>query len=152
MRTARTLAGAPLLVLLLAGTADARTIKGNGRANRLIGTSSADTILGRAGNDWADQAGRWHAIAQKQHKTAWVMEAQAEPWEASATSFADPRSFHPSDMIDVFNGLKEEGFTTILLWGAEYWLWRADNGDSSWLDAVQGLLHQNLAAPSLLGA
>ena len=96
--------------------------------------------VGRAGNDWADQAGRWHAIAQKQHKTAWVMEAQAEPWEASATSFADPRSFHPSDMIDVFNGLKEEGFTTILLWGAEYWLWRAADGDPAWLDTATAIL------------
>ena len=32
------------------------------------------------------------------------------------------------------------GFTTILLWGCEYWLWRAGTGDSRWLDAVNGLL------------
>jgi hypothetical protein len=104
----------------------------------LLGQNS----VGRAGNDWADQAGRWHAIAQKQHKRTWVMEAQAEPWESSTTNLADPRSFGTSDMLEVFNGLKEEGFTTILLWGAEYWLWRAADGDPTWLDTANSLLHQ----------
>jgi hypothetical protein len=96
--------------------------------------------VGRAGNDWADQAGRWHAIAEKQGKHAWVMEAQAEPWEASSDTAADPRSFRPSDMAGVFGSLKEEGFTTIMLWGSEYWLWRASLGDDSWLSAAAAIL------------
>jgi hypothetical protein len=97
--------------------------------------------VGKAGNDWADQAGRWHAIAEKQGKRAWVTEAQAEPWESSSDSYADPRSFHPADIAGVFNGLKEEGFTTIMLWGSEYWLWRASLGDESWLDAAGAIVH-----------
>jgi hypothetical protein len=97
--------------------------------------------VGRAGNDWADQAGRWHAISEKQQKHAWVTEAQAEPWESSSDSYGDPRSFHPSDMAGVFNGLKEEGFTTIMLWGSEYWLWRASLGDESWIDAAGAIVH-----------
>jgi hypothetical protein len=96
--------------------------------------------LSKSGSDWAYQAGRWHAIAQKQHKTAWVMEAQAEPWEGSTANLADPHSFYPTDMVEVFNGLKEEGFTTILLWGAEYWLWRASEGDPTWLDTATSIL------------
>jgi hypothetical protein len=97
--------------------------------------------VGKAGNDWADQAGRWRAIATKQHKQAWVMEAQAEPWESSTANLADPHSFYPTDMVATFNGLKEEGFTTILLWGSEYWLWRASEGDPTWLDTATSILH-----------
>jgi hypothetical protein len=70
-----------------------------------------------------------------------VTEAQAEPWESSSDSYADPRSFHPADIAGVFNGLKEEGFTTIMLWGSEYWLWRASLGDESWLDAAGAIVH-----------
>ena len=105
--------------------------------------------VGKAGNDWADQAGRWHAVAEKQGKHAWVMEAQAEPWESASANYADPKSFTSLDMRVTFNGLKEEGFTTILLWGAEYWLWRAADGDPAWLDEAQTILRAETRAPGM---
>jgi len=108
--------------------------------------------VSHAGSDWAAKAGHWRGVSAKQGKQAWITESQAEPWEASISSYGDPKSTVAEDIITRFKEIRHQGFSTILLWGAEYWLWRADNGDSSWLDAVQGLLHQNLAAPSLLGA
>jgi hypothetical protein len=40
----------------------------------------------------------------------------------------------------MYRQLAGAGFETILLWGAEYWLWRADAGDSRWLDAARRVL------------
>jgi len=36
-----------------------------------------------------------------------------------------------------------------LLWGSEYWLWRADHGDSRWVDTVKSVLAQEAAAPAI---
>jgi hypothetical protein len=43
-------------------------------------------------------------------------------------------------MAGVFGALKEEDFTTIMLWGSEYWLWRASLGDGSWLEAAGAIV------------
>jgi hypothetical protein len=108
--------------------------------------------VSHAGSDWASKAGHWRKVAAKQNKRAWITEAQAEPWEASMTTYGDPKSTVAEDIGARFHAIRAQGFGTILLWGAEYWLWRADNGDSSWLDAVHALLRDNTAAPSLLAA
>ena len=107
--------------------------------------------VSHAGSDWAAKAGHWRGVSAKQGKAAWITESQAEPWEASITTYGDPKSTVAEDITSRFKQIRAQGFGTILLWGAEYWLWRADNGDPSWLEAVQGLLHENAAAPSLLG-
>lgn len=106
--------------------------------------------VSHAGSDWASKAGHWRTVALEQGKQAWITEAQAEPWEASMNSYGDPRSTAAEDIHSRFASIRAEGFGTILLWGAEYWLWRADNGDSSWLDAVTGILAENSNASSLL--
>jgi len=49
----------------------------------------------------------------------------------------------------MFGALKDAGYSTILLWGSEYWLWRAADGDSRWLDTVQTILHSEARAPAL---
>jgi hypothetical protein len=105
--------------------------------------------VSHAGSDWAAKAGHWGRIANSQGKQAWITEAQAEPWEASIDSYSDPKSTLAKDIPPRFASIKAQGFGVILLWGAEYWLWRADNGDASWLDAVSGILAQNAAAPRL---
>ena len=106
--------------------------------------------VSHAGSDWASKAGHWRTVALEQGKQAWITEAQAEPWEASMNSYGDPRSTAAEDIHSRFASIRAEGFGTILLWGAEYWLWRADNGDSSWLDAVTSILAENSNASSLL--
>jgi hypothetical protein len=141
-------------------TAEALSLNVIGKGDVLgldVYTEIGYNFLGRvgvshAGSDWASKAGHWRGNAVKQGKQAWITEAQAEPWEASITTYGDPKSTTSEDIGARFKAIRAQGFGTILLWGAEYWLWRADNSDSSWLDAVRAILLDNAAAPSLLAA
>ena len=105
--------------------------------------------VSHAGPDWAAKAGHWRGLAASQGKRAWITEAQAEPWEASIDSYGDPRSTLATDINTRFDSIRAQGFGTILLWGSEYWLWKADNGDPSWLDSVKGILAENGDAPAV---
>jgi hypothetical protein len=78
----------------------------------------------------------WQRIAREQGKRLWVTEAQAEPWEPRRQTHGDPVSLQPEAIGDLVNRLVGIGVETVLLWGSEYWLWRADNGDPRWIDAV----------------
>ncbi len=105
--------------------------------------------LSRADVGWPDQIGRWRLAADDERKQAWITEAQAEPWEASPKTYTDPRSISPSQIASIFSNLKDAGYKTILLWGSEYWLWRADNADPSWLETVQQILRGETKAPQM---
>jgi len=136
-------------------TAEAQSLGVLGRGDILgldVYTEIGYRFLGQdgvshAGSDWAAKAGHWRSVALGQGKQAWVTEAQAEPWEASINTYGDPKSTVAEEIHTRFASIRARGFGTILLWGSEYWLWRADNGDSSWLDAVKGILASNAAAP-----
>ena len=80
-------------------------------------------------------------------KQAWITEAQAEPWESSANTPANPKSTSPQAIRSIFANLKDAGFTTVLFWGSEYWLWREDHGDSRWTDTVKTILRNETRAP-----
>ena len=105
--------------------------------------------LSRADGDWPDRLDALRQAAQRQGKRAWITEAQAEPWEASPATYTDPRSTSPAAIRQLFLALKDAGFGTILLWGSEYWLWRADQGDLRWLAAVQQILREESGAAAL---
>lgn len=91
-------------------------------------------------NRWLTNAERWHARAAAERKRAWIVEAQAEPWEPSGLATdAVPRSCVPADVIETVTSLRGVGYDTILLWGVEHMLTREDAGDSSWLEAVASL-------------
>ena len=62
-------------------------------------------------------------------------EAQAEPWEGRSTQ-GDPVSVRPEAIGQLVEGLTGIGVGSMLLWGSEYWLWRADRGDPRWIEAV----------------
>ena len=96
--------------------------------------------------DQVDLVARWRRIAQRQGKRLWVTEAQAEPWEARRQTHADPRSVQPDQIARLVGRLAGTGAEAILLWGSEYWLWRADNGDPRWVEAVS-LVLKTLARP-----
>lgn len=100
----------------------------------------------QAARDWAPQIGKWRGVAAGEQKKVWITEAQAEPWQASAGA---KLSFTPDRMEKLVDDLKGEGFSTVLLWGAEYWLMRDQLGDRSWLDAAELLLQRERAAPAL---
>jgi len=62
----------------------------------------------------------------------WITEAQAEPWAEAAGA--------PEAMLTLVRRLREMGCEVILLWGAEHWLWRKQEGDDSWWKAAMSLL------------
>lgn len=99
--------------------------------------------------DWPDRLAKVGDLARRQGKQAWITEAQAEPWESSASSYRNPKSTSPQAIRNIFANLKEAGYTTILFWGSEYWLSREDRGDTRWVDTVKAILRQEGGAPSL---
>jgi hypothetical protein len=105
--------------------------------------------MSRADSDWPDRLAKVRDMARAQGKQAWITEAQAEPWDATMDTFSNPQSTSPKATRSLFANLKDAGYTTILFWGAEYWLWRADNGDHRWIDTVKAILAQESAAPAL---
>jgi hypothetical protein len=105
--------------------------------------------MSRADSDWPDRVARIRDMVRAQGKQAWVTEAQAEPWDATTATYTNPQSTSPEAIRSLFLNLKDAGFTTVLFWGSEYWLWRADHGDRRWVDTVKTILHQESAAPSL---
>ena len=90
---------------------------------------------------WARNAATWRERAEASGRRAWVVEAQAEPWEPpDAGSAAPPSSCRPEDVIETVGTLRDAGYDTVLLWGVEHWLARDAAGDGSWLAAVSRLL------------
>ncbi len=92
---------------------------------------------------WERPAMTLRQLAIDQGKDAWVMEAQAEPWEPSRLVYLDDaqsRSVGPNTAASTFGRLSNGGFGTILLWGAEHWFMRQErHDDRSWLDTLRPL-------------
>jgi len=105
--------------------------------------------LSRADGDWPDRLARVRELAKRQGKQAWITEAQAEPWESAQETYTDPKSTNPVAIRSIFENLKDAGYGTVLFWGSEYWLWRADNGDPRWIDAIKAILRDESRAPSI---
>ena len=105
---------------------------------RSIGWVDAEQIdrIARADADQIRRLQTWKRIAESQGKQFWVTEAQAEPWEARRATHGNPLTVAPEDIGSLVDALSGIGVETVLLWGAEYWLWRAAKGDRRWLDAV----------------
>jgi len=95
--------------------------------------------LASAAPDQLATVARWQRIAREQGKRVWVTEAQAEPWEGRPPE-GDPVSVKAAAIGELVTRLAAIKVETILLWGSEYWLWRADHGDSRWVDAVSLVL------------
>jgi hypothetical protein len=105
--------------------------------------------MSHADGDWPDRLARVRDLAHKQGKQAWITEAQAEPWESSDVNYSDPKSTSPQAIRGIFENLKDAGFTTVLFWGSEYWLWRADQGDPRWIETIKTILRDESRAPAI---
>src|SRR5438067_269249 len=105
--------------------------------------------LSRADGDWPERLARVRELAKRQGKQAWITEAQAEPWESAEETYTDPKSTNPAAIRSIFENLKDAGYGTVLFWGSEYWLWRADNGDPRWIDAIKAILRDEARAPAM---
>jgi hypothetical protein len=113
-----------------------------------------DFYLDWSGWGWERSAMSLRQLALDQGKDAWVMEAQAEPWEPSKLVYLEgeeSRSVGPRTAASTFDRLSSGGFGTILLWGAEHWYMRQEkHDDRSWLDTLGPLFRgseQTISAP-----
>ncbi len=96
--------------------------------------------VARSDDNQGDHVRRWQRIAREQGKRLWITEAQAEPWEASSTTHADPLSVRPTDMLDLAAALLALEVEVVLLWGSEYWTWREQHGDPRWIESASEVL------------
>jgi hypothetical protein len=106
-----------------------------------------DLYLDWSGWAWERPAMTLRQLALDQGKDAWIMEAQAEPWEPSRLVYLDTdqsRSVQPGTAASTFGRLSNGGFGTILLWGAEHWYMRQErHDDRSWLDTLRPLFRSS---------
>jgi hypothetical protein len=106
-----------------------------------------DLYLDWSGWAWERPAMTLRQLALDQAKDAWIMEAQAEPWEPSRLVYLDDgqsRSVQPGTAASTFGRLSNGGFGTILLWGAEHWYMRQErHDDGSWLDTLRPLFRSS---------
>jgi hypothetical protein len=97
------------------------------------------------GNDWYLSWPAWmwkptvaelQQLSQRMGRRAWIMEAQAEPWEPERLVYTDAplsRSVRPNVAAAAVRQLEGLGFDTILLWGVEHWYMRRErHNDMIW--------------------
>lgn len=74
--------------------------------------------------EWKQQALHfWAGMANKQGKSLWLAEMQAQPW-------SDTTTFGPKDLVASAIDYRQENLQVVLMWGVETWL-----SDQSWLSA-----------------
>ncbi len=83
---------------------------------------------------------QWQADLIANGKEAWIAEAQAEPWEHNqlvAMNKFDHPSSSPKQTTNLVSTLSRIGYSTVLLWGCEYWYWQKLNGRNLWWWSVE---------------
>ncbi len=84
------------------------------------------------------------SMIRESGKIPWVTELQAEPWEPGHLAYTGgdrPYTGSPDRTVRNFRALKKMGVDAVLLWGAEYWLYRQEViGDTRWVKAVREIL------------
>lgn len=81
-------------------------------------------------------------LVEATKKPFWITELQAEPWEKNDGAYRaeNPKSMNPRLLKQNFERAKQLCPEAILLWGAEYWLWKKSQGNSSMWDMVREIV------------
>ena len=86
-------------------------------------------------------------LAAASGKKVIVTELQAEPWDPGLlvhTGKEKAITCSPADMKEIYTELTSLGIKTILLWGVEYWEFRAqEHKDDEWWHTAKGLIDNN---------
>jgi len=86
-------------------------------------------------------------MAQDKGKPVWITELQAEPWEAGKLVHkkeALPVSASPRLTESYYKEIFREGFSVVLLWGAEFWYHRKTvYKDNTWWNMAEDLIRNN---------
>jgi hypothetical protein len=86
---------------------------------------------------------QWQTTLVASGKEDWIAEAQAEPWEHNqlvATNKLDHPSSSPKQTTNLVSSLSRIGYSTVLLWGCEYWYWQKQKGRNLWWWSVKQLV------------
>lgn len=85
---------------------------------------------------WEEIAIDLRNLARSRGQEAWILEAQAEPWEPERVVYTDrdpSRSVQPALAAGIFERLRAAGFDNILFWGVEHWYMRIQrHDDATW--------------------
>jgi len=75
-------------------------------------------------------------------KPVWITELQAEPWEKDEQSYLSksPQSISPAKLQKNIANALASGAAETLFWGFEYWLWRKQQGDDSYMQIAQSIV------------
>jgi hypothetical protein len=102
---------------------------------------------------WKPTVVELQRLAQQVGRRAWIMEAQAEPWEPGQLVYTDAplsRSVRPGVAAAAVRQLREIGFDTILLWGVEHWyMRRARHEDLVWWNQMLLFFPLATSGPSM---
>ena len=85
-------------------------------------------------------------ILKESGKEAWIMELQAEPWEASREEYlvANPRSISPRKIKEFFTRAKKLPVKAIFFWGFEYAYYQAKKCTNPlYLEAISKCIMKN---------
>jgi hypothetical protein len=79
---------------------------------------------------------------RKIQKPVWIAELQAEPWEESSDGYRSDKtqSMSPQQLVWNWQWGKSLPVSRVFLWGGEYWIWRAQQGDSRYVDLIRSCL------------
>lgn len=97
----------------------------------------ADTWRGERYIGPDDNTTRMTALLDEVKKEVWITELQAEPWEKDEAGYlaSTPKSCSPDLLRQFVQRASKLPVSTILFWGVEYWLWKAQQGNSCYLEA-----------------
>ncbi len=81
---------------------------------------------------------------QRTKKPLWITELQAEAWEphTSFSTHPDPPSMNARILEEHYKKALKLNPDVLLLWGYEYWYWKAHHGDASLWNEVKLLLQE----------
>jgi hypothetical protein len=85
----------------------------------------------------------WQTSLINSNKEDWIAEAQAEPWEPNqlvAMAKAEYPSCTPKRTSNLVNSLTDLGYSTVMLWGCEYWYWQKKNDRNLWWWTMQQIV------------
>ncbi len=77
----------------------------------------------------------WQDSLQRFDREAWIAEAQAEPWEAGKLVVNDRKNYPSASSYRtraLVARLHQIGYSTVLLWGCEYWYSQKKQGNNLW--------------------
>ncbi len=94
-------------------------------------------------SEFWDQLQDWQQQLDHANKESWVAEAQAEPWEPQKLVALDKPHYpsaSPRQMQRLVDTLARSNYSTVLLWGCEYWYWHKTQGRNLWLGTVKQMI------------